>query len=308
MTTTAKQPRSVDIPVFFPSDEQTYFGLVTMPDEGISGDTGVILLEGTHAGTTTLGRNRVWVSLAHSLADAGYPTLRFDYAGSGESLPGPERHDIRRPAVDAFARGVEHLRERGVQRVVAVGTCFGARTAMVGALEEDAISGLVLLAPPIGLPKKGGGGATHLAVYANTGELARRAATKRNLRKLATTKKARAAARKVVEGKVKMLVGRGPTDASGQQIDPSEAADSFVEPLRQLSASQVPVCLVYGEDDMYWREFQRAQEGRLGTVLQEGDDYIDIEIVPGLIRGMISLGVQDACSRVVMDRVSVWSQ
>ena len=295
MTTKSVQPRVVDQPVFFPPADQTYFGIVSTPVVENRKTTGVILLSGTHSGSTTMGRNRMWVRVARELAVHGYTTLRIDYAGLGESLPGGPIYDLDYPAVDAFRKGLDHLSSLGMERFVVVGTCFGSRTALAGsaAAEDLDISGILLLAPPVRNLKKGEGGTTHLAVYATTGDLAKRAFSIRTIRKLASTKKARLVAKRVLIGKVKNVVGAGPKDEEGKEMRATEAANGFIRPLRTVVQRGVPTRIIFGENDIFWTEFLRAKEGRLGQILDRAGSSIEVSTVPGVVRGFTSVRIQD---------------
>ncbi len=300
MTSETVPPRIVDQPVYFPPGDQTYFGLVSTPVDA-DRTTGVVLLSGTQTGSTTIGRNRMWVRVGRTLAARGFTALRVDYGGLGESLSGEPAYDLGRPAVAILREGIAHLQSLGLERFVIVGTCFGSRTALAGAAaEEDAeITGVLLLAPPVRNGTKGGGGAAHLAEYASVGDLARRALSVRVLRKLAMTKRARQVASTVLAGKARHMMGRGLRAIGGglrgkADIEASsvEAAPGFVEPLRELVRRGIPARMIFGLDDMYWTEFERAREGRLGEIL-DGADTIDVHTVPGVIREFTSVRIQD---------------
>jgi len=304
MTAEAVQSRVVDDPVFFPPATGRYFGLVSVPAAGDGKATGVILLSGTHPGSTTIGRNRMWVTLGRALAERGYLALRIDYGGLGESLPAESVYDLDRPAVDLFHHAVAELRSRGAERILVVGTCFGSRTAVAGAAaEEEGIAGLLLLAPPVRSTTKGGGGAAHLAMYSSTGDLAKRALSLRTLRQLAGTTRARRMARLVVVNKVKSLLGRRPVKRHNGQPSPTDAATAFLEPLRLLAQRRVPMRLVYGDQDMFWTEFKKAEEGRLGQVLQRAGSGIEVRTVPGVVRGFVSVRIQDISMQSVLEFV-----
>jgi pimeloyl-ACP methyl ester carboxylesterase len=302
MTTEAVQSRVVDQPVFFPPDAGTYFGLVSLPPDAVRITTAVLLLSGTHPGSTTMGRNRMWVTLGRGLAERGHPTLRLDYAGLGESLPGESIYDLDNPAVDVFCQAAALLRSHGAKRIVVVGTCFGSRTALAGAAQEADIAGILLLAPPVRNPVKGEGGAAHLALYSSTGDLAKRAFSLRTVRQLVGTRRARRVARLVVVNKVRALFGRGPAEAQRGQGSATDATMGFLEPFRTLAQRRVPMRLVFGDQDMFWTEFEKAAEGRLGHVLERAGAGIDVRTVPGVVRGFTSLRIQE----LVFDQVYEW--
>lgn len=302
MTTEAVQSRVVDQPVFFPPDEGTYFGLVSLPQGVPQSTTAVLLLSGTHPGSTTVGRNRMWVTMGRSLAQRGYPTMRLDYQGLGESLPGESIYDLDNPAVDVFREAAAVLRAHGATRIIVVGTCFGSRTALAGAVQEDDIAAVLLLAPPVRNPVKGEGGAAHIALYSSTGDLAKRAFSVRTLRQLVGTRRARRIARLVVINKVRALFGRGPAETQKGQASATDATMGFLEPFRALAQRRVPMRLVFGDQEMYWTEFEKAAEGRLGQVLERAGSGIEVRTVPGVVRGFTSLRIQD----LVADEVYEW--
>ena len=302
MTTEAVQSRVVDQPVFFPPHEGTYFGLVSLPQGVPQSTTAVLLLSGTHPGSTTVGRNRMWVTMGRSLAQRGYPTMRLDYQGLGESLPGESIYDLDNPAVDVFREAAAVLRAHGATRIIVVGTCFGSRTALAGAVQEDDIAAVLLLAPPVRNPVKGEGGAAHIALYSSTGDLAKRAFSVRTLRQFVGTRRARRIARLVVINKVRALFGRGPAKTQKGQASATDATMGFLEPFRALAQRRVPMRLVFGDQEMYWTEFEKAAEGRLGQVLERAGSGIEVRTVPGVVRGFTSLRIQD----LVADEAYEW--
>lgn len=90
---------------------------------------------------------RVW---ADRLAAAGYPTLRYDHPGTGDSLDLPEGADATRYWIDAVRPAVEFLKARtGVTGVVLGGVRMGATLAAVAAQnpEFEGVEGLMLLGP-----------------------------------------------------------------------------------------------------------------------------------------------------------------
>lgn len=100
-----------------------------------------------------VGPNRIYVTLARSLAAMGFACLRFDLEGIGDSVlrkPGRENHPYPDHAVTDAAAAIEYLRERfGYRRFIMLGLCSGAHTAFHSALKlkEHAISELVLINP-----------------------------------------------------------------------------------------------------------------------------------------------------------------
>jgi pimeloyl-ACP methyl ester carboxylesterase len=102
------------------------------------------------------GREAMWIHkgwrvLAEELAAAGSPTLRFDYAGTGDSAgesenPGDGREQLER-WLQSIRAAVAFLKQTtGVTEVALCGLRLGATLAAMVAADEE-ISELVLLAP-----------------------------------------------------------------------------------------------------------------------------------------------------------------
>ena len=92
-----------------------------------SATTGVLVIVG--GPQYRVGSHRQFVLLGRALAERGYPVLRFDYRGLGDSDGEPHTFetidaDIR-AAIDAFTR----LRP-GLERVVVWGLCDAASAAL----------------------------------------------------------------------------------------------------------------------------------------------------------------------------------
>ena len=147
-TETAPEAVLTHTPVFFPPTDGSYFGIITKPADG-SAKTGVVVLSGTQFGTTTVGKNRMFVSMAARLAVAGYGSIRFDYLGVGEASEGAVDYRLEEPATQAMHAAVDAMRTAGFDNIIVTGTCFGSRTALVGTAEDPDITGLFLIVPPV---------------------------------------------------------------------------------------------------------------------------------------------------------------
>ena len=111
---------------------------------GPSQDTGVLLI--SPLGRDARCAHRPMRLFADQLAQAGFPTLRYDHRGCGDSL---DLTDASGDALAAWRADIEQavatLRARtGVSRVVLGGVRLGATLA---ALSADQADGLILLAP-----------------------------------------------------------------------------------------------------------------------------------------------------------------
>ena len=123
-------------------DSEHLLGILSQPLTAC--DTGVVIIVG--GPQYRAGSHRQFVLLARHLAAAGFPVLRFDTRGMGDSsgvFPGFEHigPDIA-SAISALCREAPTVR-----RIVLWGLCDAASAAMINGMADARISGLVLLNP-----------------------------------------------------------------------------------------------------------------------------------------------------------------
>ncbi|WP_020176400.1 serine aminopeptidase domain-containing protein [Methyloferula stellata] len=88
--------------------------------------------------------------MADAFAAQGYPSLRFDYAGTGDSLGGDRDPERLETWITSIEDAVQWLRTTArVEKIVLVGLRFGSALAALAADRLGTISGLVLLAPVV---------------------------------------------------------------------------------------------------------------------------------------------------------------
>lgn len=92
-----------------------------------------------------VGSHRQFVLLARALASGGFPVLRFDYRGLGDSAG--EMRDFEGIADDLRAAIDALIAHAGVARVVIWGLCDAASAALMYAHNDSRVAGLVLLNP-----------------------------------------------------------------------------------------------------------------------------------------------------------------
>ena len=86
--------------------------------------------------------------LADRLARAGYPTLRFDHLGHGDSLDLPDDGDALPEWVGGVRAAAQFLKDAtGVRHIVLGGVRFGASLAALAASQVEGLDGLMLLSP-----------------------------------------------------------------------------------------------------------------------------------------------------------------
>jgi pimeloyl-ACP methyl ester carboxylesterase len=86
-----------------------------------------------------------WLPQARELAGRGYQVLAFDFAGSGDSRPGPGEARVDSDVVAA----AEQLRRRGADRVVLIGSSMGGTAVLAAATRiRPPVAGVVSLSGP----------------------------------------------------------------------------------------------------------------------------------------------------------------
>lgn len=130
--------------IVFACAQDMLTGILATP--GANASTGVIVIVG--GPQYRVGSHRQFVLLSRALAAAGYPVLRFDYRGMGDS-EGVQR-DFTQVSQDiAAAIGAMQAHLPSVERVVLWGLCDGASAALTYCHDtNDArVCGLCLLNP-----------------------------------------------------------------------------------------------------------------------------------------------------------------
>jgi alpha/beta superfamily hydrolase len=125
------------------------FGVLARPDAAPNRPA-IVMFNG--GAVHHVGPNRLYVTLARSLAAMGFACLRFDLEGIGDSVlqgPGRENHPYPPSATRDAHAALALLRERfGYTHFVALGLCSGAHTAFHSALQlEEDIHELILINP-----------------------------------------------------------------------------------------------------------------------------------------------------------------
>lgn len=129
----------------WPCGADRLVGIVSVPDEAACDLAVVIIVGGPQY---RVGSHRQFTLLARQLASAGYPTLRFDYRGMGDS--DGDARDFESVTKD-IASALDALQSHmpSVRRVALWGLCDGASAALiyVQATGDERVTGLCLLNP-----------------------------------------------------------------------------------------------------------------------------------------------------------------
>jgi alpha-beta hydrolase superfamily lysophospholipase len=133
-------------PIVLGSTERPLFGFYHPPFEGVFRDAGVVLCN-PH-GTDLTRSERTYRHLAERLALAGFPCLRFDLYGTGDSGGDEHAEDLVLSWRKDVGHAIDEIRARsGVSKVALVGLRLGATLAFVEAAERGDVDALVLWSP-----------------------------------------------------------------------------------------------------------------------------------------------------------------
>ena len=93
-----------------------------------------------------VGPNRLHVNLARALAAAGYPSLRFDMSGRGDTDVRTDGETFVKSGIRETQSAMDYLEQlRGARRFVPMGICSGAHDAIRTAMVDTRIVGAVLI-------------------------------------------------------------------------------------------------------------------------------------------------------------------
>lgn len=128
--------------------ERSMLGIFTRPDAsvaGVRGDKpGVLLM---NAGLVhRVGPNRLNVNLARRLAERGYPSLRVDLSGLGDSAPRRDRRSLEEAHLADLSEALDAFGEQeGLRRFVLAGVCSGADLSLTMASRDARVMGAVMI-------------------------------------------------------------------------------------------------------------------------------------------------------------------
>lgn len=132
-------------PFYFGSSEQPLFGVYHAAAGHAARAEGIVICQ--PFGSEYIRAHRSLRELAQRLADAGFPTLRFDYYGCGDSGGGSDEGHVERWLED-IALAVAEVREASAgSRVSLLGLRLGATLAALSASRGGDVERLVLWEP-----------------------------------------------------------------------------------------------------------------------------------------------------------------
>lgn len=135
-------------PVFFGAEDRPLFGWLHRAPCGPRTPLGVVLCN--PFGYEAICAHRPIRHFATAMAAAGFPALRFDYDGTGDSAGTDLEPDRLRAWISSIHQAAELLRrEAGVERLCFLGTRLGATLAALAAGERTDVDSLIAIAPVV---------------------------------------------------------------------------------------------------------------------------------------------------------------
>jgi alpha-beta hydrolase superfamily lysophospholipase len=135
-------------PIVFGPAERRLFGFYhSSGPEGPTRALGVVLCN--PVGFEAMCTHRTYRHLAERVAARGFPCLRFDYDGTGDSSGRQDDPDRVRAWVESIGLAIAEMRARGSVRVALFGARLGATFATLAALKDGDIDALVTWAPVV---------------------------------------------------------------------------------------------------------------------------------------------------------------
>ena len=130
--------------VIFSCVQETLAGILALP--GAPASTGILIIVG--GPQYRVGSHRQFVMLARAMAAAGYPVLRFDYRGMGDSTGTPRDFTDVTDDISAAITSIQGQLP-SVKHIVLWGLCDGASAALLywNETRDSRVSGLCLLNP-----------------------------------------------------------------------------------------------------------------------------------------------------------------
>lgn len=131
-------------PVRFACEGESLFGILARPQQ--AAELGIVVVVG--GPQTRVGSHRQFTLLSRALAAAGYPVLRFDYRGMGDSTGGQRDFEAVSPDIRAAIDALQTACP-AVTRVVLWGLCDAAAAALLywDQTRDQRVTGLCLLNP-----------------------------------------------------------------------------------------------------------------------------------------------------------------
>jgi pimeloyl-ACP methyl ester carboxylesterase len=135
------------VPCYFGTPDKRLFGCYHEPALERLRKCAVVVCQ--PMGHEYVNCHRALRQLAARLCDAGFPVLRFDYYGCGDSSGSAEEGGIRQWLQDTSTAISEAKRRTGLAQTCLVGLRLGGTLAMLASVEQGDLESLVLWDPVV---------------------------------------------------------------------------------------------------------------------------------------------------------------
>jgi uncharacterized protein len=132
-------------PFYFPTPEGDVFAVYHEPRAGLARQSAVLLCY--PLGHEYINSHRAYRQIATLLSEAGFPVLRFDYLGSGDSGGTSEQAGVRVWLRNVSQAVAELKTKSGGIRLCFIGLRLGATLALLAAARTGPVESLVLWDP-----------------------------------------------------------------------------------------------------------------------------------------------------------------
>lgn len=298
MNAPARATTREETPVFFRADGEDLFGIVTRPS-GTGTGLGFVTLSGG-AVPFSSGRNDMSVHICRRLAGMGHMSIRFDYHGAGESTGIVDRVELGKTHLADTLAAVDVLREHGASQIVLSGACGGARNALAAAKDVPEVHSLVLFSLPLRDHERVASRAHRRAAREwNIWQYVRRALRPKTWRGF-FDRRLRRVYLAFAKEKIR-AVRRGETAKPAVPEGAGVTSPTVLEELIHLIKRRIPILLVYGDEDDYYKDFLLDQNERLGSVLERGSDVVQVIVLPGKVHSFHTLDLQEQLRQLIYD-------
>jgi hypothetical protein len=218
----------------------------------------------------------------------------------GESSGEVRTFRLSEPFTDDLNEVVRWLAsDHGLDRIILMATCFGARTALASAPDIPGLEAIALFPAPVRDLTLG----ERFSSYPITWYF-RRLFKARTFKRLLNAR-FRKAYGKLFKSKVRR-VGQGlrsPSDENAGRA--SDISPIFLKHLKAALARRLPIFLLYGDADSDYEDFDRALSGELGGVVTGAGSQLKLEVIKGHVHGLTDLENQDRVIELLTDWVTL---
>jgi len=139
--------QSTTLPVYFGVPGKQLFGCYHEPQSTTIRSTAVVICQ--PMGHEYIYCHRALRQLATKLCEVGFPVLRFDFYGCGDSAGDGDEGTVTQWLEDVSVAAAEVKSRAGVAQICLIGLRLGGALAFMAAAQRDDIAGLVLWDPVV---------------------------------------------------------------------------------------------------------------------------------------------------------------